>query len=88
MSEINTGKILDGITLALRAAYPDCQIESDTIEQGLTPPAFLVVLVSAEQENGLANDGDAFPALISSIIRKRGGRNAIWPLTTCVQSLN
>ena len=50
MSEINTGKILDGITLALRAAYPDCQIESDTIEQGLTPPAFLVVLVSAEQE--------------------------------------
>ena len=47
MSEINTGKILDGITLALRAAYPDCQIESDTIEQGLTPPAFLVVLVSA-----------------------------------------
>lgn len=49
MSEINTGKILDGITLALRAAYPDCQIESDTIEQGLTPPAFLVVLANAEQ---------------------------------------
>lgn len=49
MSEINTGLILDGITLALRAAYPTCKIESDTIEQGLTPPAFLVLLVDVEQ---------------------------------------
>lgn len=49
MSEINTGKIVDGITLALRTAYPDYQIESDTIEQGLTPPAFLVLLVDVEQ---------------------------------------
>lgn len=49
MSEISTGKIIDGITLALRTAYPDYQIESDTIEQGLTPPAFLVLLVDVEQ---------------------------------------
>lgn len=49
MSEISTEKIIDGITLALRAAYPDYQIESDTIEQGLTPPAFLVLLVDVEQ---------------------------------------
>lgn len=49
MSEINTGKIIDGVTLALRAAYPDYQIESDTIEQGLNPPAFLVLLVDVEQ---------------------------------------
>lgn len=49
MSEISTGKIIDGITLALRTAYPDRQIESDTIEQGLTPPAFLVLLVDVEQ---------------------------------------
>lgn len=48
MSEISTNRILDGITLALRAAYPEAQIESDTIEQGLTAPAFLVLLVSAE----------------------------------------
>ena len=48
MSEISTNRILDGITLALRAAYPEAQIESDTIEQGLAPPAFLVLLVSAE----------------------------------------
>lgn len=49
MSEINTNMVLDGITLALRTAYPDSQIESSAIEQGLTPPAFIVLLVSAEQ---------------------------------------
>lgn len=50
MSEISTEKILDGITLALRSAYPDSHIESDTVEQGLHPPAFLVHLVSAGQK--------------------------------------
>lgn len=49
MAEISTNIILDGITLALRAAYPDNRIESCTIEQGLRPPAFIVRLVSAEQ---------------------------------------
>lgn len=49
MSDINTGKILDGITLALRAAYPDAQIESDTIKQGLTPPSFLALMLEVEQ---------------------------------------
>lgn len=49
MSEISTNLILDGITLALRASYPNSHIESDTIHQGLTAPAFLVQLVSMEQ---------------------------------------
>ncbi len=49
MSEINTNLVLDGITLALRAAYPDSRIESNVVEQGLRPPAFIVLLVSAEQ---------------------------------------
>ncbi len=49
MSEISTNMVLDGITLALRASYPDSQIESNSIEQGLTPPAFIVHLVSSEQ---------------------------------------
>lgn len=49
MAEISTGIILDGITLALRRAYPDAQIEADAVEQGLTPPAFLVLLVNEEQ---------------------------------------
>ncbi len=49
MSEINTNIVLDGITLALRSAYPDSQIESENIEQGLKVPAFIVLLVNAEQ---------------------------------------
>ncbi len=49
MSAISTNIVLDGITLALRAAFPNSQIESNRIEQGLTPPAFIVLLVSEEQ---------------------------------------
>lgn len=49
MSEISTNIILDGITLALRSEYPTCKIESHAIEQGLRPPAFIVILVSAGQ---------------------------------------
>ena len=39
MSEINTNMVLDGITLALRLAYPGSHIESDSVEQGLETPA-------------------------------------------------
>lgn len=49
MSKISTNIVLDGITLAIRQAYPGSQIESNRIEQGLTPPAFIVLLVSEEQ---------------------------------------
>ena len=49
MSEVSTNIILDGITLALRSAYPTHRIESRTIEQGLRPPAFIALLVSAGQ---------------------------------------
>ena len=49
MSKISTNMILDGITLALRTAYPNSKIESRPIEQELRPPAFTVRLVSAEQ---------------------------------------
>lgn len=48
MAEINTNIILDGITLALRKAFPESHIESDTVKQGLRPPAFIVLLVNAE----------------------------------------
>ncbi len=48
MAEISTMRILDGITLALRSAFPDSQIQADTVKQGLTVPAFLVLLVTAE----------------------------------------
>lgn len=61
MSEISTSKIIDGITLALRKAYPNYKIESDTIEQGLRPPAFLVVLVSAEQVKQVGERWKRFP---------------------------
>ncbi len=49
MSEINTSIILDGISLALRTAYPNSQIESDSIEQGLKPPAFIILLIDGSQ---------------------------------------
>lgn len=49
MSEINTTLILDGISLALRSAYPDSQIAADSIEQGLESPAFILQLVSSGQ---------------------------------------
>lgn len=51
MAEISTNIVLDGITLALREAYPDAHIESDAIKQGLRPPAFIAQLVNAEAES-------------------------------------
>ena len=72
MSEINTGKILDGITLALRAAYPDCQIESDTIEQGLTPPAFLVLLADVEQVRQIGERWKRIPRFDILYFPKKG----------------
>lgn len=48
MAEINTNIILDGITLALRKAFPESHIKSDTVKQGLRPPAFIVLLINAE----------------------------------------
>lgn len=50
MAEISTNIILDGITLALRAAFPDSLIEVNAIKQGLNPPAFIVLMVSSEHE--------------------------------------
>lgn len=50
MAEISTNIILDGITLALRSAFPDSHIEANAVKQGLNPPAFIVLLVSSESE--------------------------------------
>lgn len=50
MAEIDTGKILDGITLTLRMAFPESFIECDTVMQSMKPPAFVVLLVAAEEE--------------------------------------
>lgn len=72
MSEINTEKILDGITLALRASYPECQIESDTIEQGLTPPAFLVLLVDVEQVKQIGERWKRLPRFDILYFPKKG----------------
>ena len=48
MAEISTNIILDGITLALRSAFPCSHIESNAVKQGLRQPAFIVLLVNAE----------------------------------------
>ncbi len=50
MAEISTNIILDGITLALRKAYPESAIYCKAVKQGLRPPAFTVLLVAAGQE--------------------------------------
>lgn len=50
MSEINTQKILDGITLALRSEYPESHIYDDEVQQGLKPGDFNVILVSSSQQ--------------------------------------
>lgn len=49
MADITSKLILDGITLALREAFPNAQITSDRIEQGLTEPTFVVLMVTNEQ---------------------------------------
>ena len=46
MAEISTNIILDGITLALRSAFPGSHIESNAVKQGLRQPAFIVLLVN------------------------------------------
>lgn len=48
MSEITTKLVLDGITLALRSEYPNSKIMADSVDQGLTAPAFIVLLPSAD----------------------------------------
>ena len=50
MAEINTNTILDGITLALRNAYPGSMITSNEVKQGLNVPAFIVRMVSFQTE--------------------------------------
>ena len=49
MAEISTNIIRDGITLALRAEYPEAHLEADKVKQGLRPPAFIVRLVDSSQ---------------------------------------
>lgn len=57
MSGISTNMVQDGITLALRSAWPQSQIGVGAIEQGLMPPAFIVCLLTAGQ---MARLGERF----------------------------
>ena len=50
MAEINTNMILDGITLALREAFPGSMITSNEVKQGLNVPAFIVRMVSFQTQ--------------------------------------
>lgn len=50
MAEISTNIILDGITLALRKAFPDSMITSNEVKQGFNVPAFIVRMVSFQTE--------------------------------------
>lgn len=50
MSEINTQKILDGITRAISAEWPQSQIFDDEVEHGLKPGDFNVILVTSSQQ--------------------------------------
>lgn len=53
MPEIDANKILDGVSLAIRGEYPDCQIEADSVEQGLSPPAFIILLLDSAQKQSM-----------------------------------
>lgn len=47
---IDANLILDGISLALRAAFPESQIYTESVKQGLSPPAFILQLANAGRE--------------------------------------
>ncbi len=49
MVQINIKSILDGITLTLRKNFPDCQIHTEKVEQGLAEPAFIVCAVMTKR---------------------------------------
>ena len=51
MAEISTQAVIDAITKSLRDAYPRAVIDDDKVEQGLTPGAFTVNLVTADQQS-------------------------------------
>lgn len=44
MSEINFNSIYDGVSLALHAAFPDCQVHGGAVRQGLKPGDFNVIM--------------------------------------------
>ncbi len=46
---IDTNLILDGISLALREAFPESQIYAEGVKQGLSTPAFILQLADAGQ---------------------------------------
>lgn len=50
MAEISTQAVIDAVTLALRGAYPHATILDDEAKQGIKPGAFIVQLVTAEQQ--------------------------------------
>ena len=48
MSELNFNSILDGVSLALHAAFPASQVHGGNVKQGLKPGDFNVVMPSSE----------------------------------------
>lgn len=55
MSEISINMILDGITSALHGAYPDSQIRSNEVTQGLSSGDFICVMISAQRIQRMGN---------------------------------
>lgn len=49
MSEISTQLVIDAVTRALRAAYPEATIWDDEVDQGISSGAFIVQLINAGQ---------------------------------------
>lgn len=47
MIKISEKIIIDGVTLALRNNFPDCQIHTEKVEQGLVEPAFIVRIITS-----------------------------------------
>lgn len=47
MSEIHFNSINDGVSLALHAAFPNCQVHGGNVKQGLRPGDFNVIMPGA-----------------------------------------
>ena len=72
MAEISTNIILDGITLALRSAFPGSHIESNAVKQGLRQPALLCFWLTPRSWTTRLSARNVFLVSMFSIIPKAG----------------
>ncbi|MFL2104133.1 DUF6838 family protein [Mycobacteroides abscessus] len=68
--------IIDGISLALSKEFPESEIYTENVEQGLNEPCFLITLVKPENEQFINNKYKQKHLFLIQYFPK-GGRNEI-----------